>query len=688
MWRRIVELFLFACLGMSLAAQARQATITGTTYLRSSSVAYGAEDASAQTLPGVKLNLEGLFIDTSTSSGSFSLSRYSNSLNVPLNVTKPGYVELDTQHFKSSASTQTLNLGLYPETTVTPRPGFISGVFTMDVGGFLNDTYSRGLFELAYDRIRNTVGASLVANSDPVWVDAYDVATAKVTMNKTSDIPMMTREQYTRLVSAAHSRNMAFMMLLGVYPKGSLQLPWSVDTSNTAFWTAWFASYQAIVLEYVAIARDLNIEYVSLSMNSGFMTKLPVSYWSQLVTAIRAAGYKGKLVSQLMSNPDVSGGEWLVLNDSCCNGEPSQRLAKRLEFVQLFDYIVIDVYNLLFAKNTPKEVSRDQMKETFRWILDETSTYPVPTMIMLGTPSIHGGASTPDYVEPCIVCGSIAPDRQRDLMQQADAYQALFEVINGTPTGAGHVMGVLSWGYWFSDDYVTWQPTGGPALEMAYDKSANVRGKPAESVLRWWFDRLGGAVPATQYTIQSGWNLLGNTSTASLPVATAFGDASKVATVWRWVPVTAKWAFYDPSMSSQALSDYARDKGYEVLTSIGSGQGFWLNAKQRFVSQLAGSSALPLSTFQQGGTGTYQLSPGWNMIAVGDYVSPQNLSTTIGESAAGSVWAWDNALSNWYLYNLSLDRAGTLQGSNNSRNLLNFGPVTLRPSMGAWVYRQ
>ena len=74
-------------------------------------------------------------------------------------------------------------------------------------------------------------------------------------------------------------------------------------------------------------------------------------------------------------------------------------------------------------------------------------------------------------------------------MQQADVYQALAEVINATPTGAGNVMGILSWGYAFSDDYLSWTPVSGPAFAFAFDKSANVRGKPSEAVLNWWFNK-------------------------------------------------------------------------------------------------------------------------------------------------------------------------------------------------------
>ena len=136
---------------------------------------------------------------------------------------------------------------------VVPRPGFVKGVFTMDVGGWMPGTYARGLFEPTYDRILSQVGGNLVAISDPVKVIAYDAAKATVTMSKfeSPSTPgtygMLTREEYRRLVSAAHGRNLAFMLQLGIYGTSTApQLPWSVDDSNIAFWDAWFAAYKPI----------------------------------------------------------------------------------------------------------------------------------------------------------------------------------------------------------------------------------------------------------------------------------------------------------------------------------------------------------------------------------------------------------------------------------------------------------
>src|ERR1035437_10984412 len=88
-------------------------------------------------------------------------------------------------------------------------------------------------------------------------------------------------------------------------------------------------------------------------------------------------------------------------------------------------------------------------------------------------------------------------------------------------------------------------------------------------------------VTATLNLVTS-WNLIGNSSSGALDVLTTFGDANKVSTVWKWIANGAKWAFYAPSLVGQALTDYATTKGYDVLTTVSGGEGFWVNAKTAF----------------------------------------------------------------------------------------------------------
>ena len=78
-----------------------------------------------------------------------------------------------------------------------------------------------------------------------------------------------------------------------------------------------------------------------------------------------------------------------------------------------------------------------------------------------------------------------------------------------------------------------------------------------------------------------GWNLAGGGS--SLIVAATFGNAANVSTVWKWNSSAGKWAFYTPSLADGGAS-YAASHGYDFLTTIDGGEGYWVNAKQAFAT--------------------------------------------------------------------------------------------------------
>ena len=70
-----------------------------------------------------------------------------------------------------------------------------------------------------------------------------------------------------------------------------------------------------------------------------------------------------------------------------------------------------------------------------------------------------------------------------------------------------------------------------------------------------------------------GWNLLGNGTSLPISVASTFGNAANVLSVWKWDAATSSWAFYAPSYSDGGAA-YASAQGYEFLTSINPGDGY------------------------------------------------------------------------------------------------------------------
>jgi hypothetical protein len=94
-------------------------------------------------------------------------------------------------------------------------------------------------------------------------------------------------------------------------------------------------------------------------------------------------------------------------------------------------------------------------------------------------------------------------------------------------------------------------------------------------------------VPAQSANVSAivGWNLLGYSDATEVNVNDSFGNANDVTTVWKWNAPNSTWAFYSPALSDGGQA-YAASKGYTFLTTIKSGEGFWVNAKAAFSASL------------------------------------------------------------------------------------------------------
>lgn len=191
-------------------------------------------------------------------------------------------------------------------------------------------------------------------------------------------------------------------------------------------------------------------------------------------------------------------------------------------------------------------------------------------------------------------------------------------------------------------------------------------------------------------SLAQGWNMLGNSLNQALPVASVFGNAQTITTVWKWDVATSGWQFYTPSLDTTVLQTYAASKGYGVLSTINPGEGYWVNAKA--------ATSLGTQTGTAFGLGAPNLVQGWNLSATGNNSTPSafNRSLSASPPAAGTVpinltslWMWDTTQSKWFFYAPSLEAAGgTALGDHiTSKGYLDFTPAgkTLGNGAGFWV---
>ena len=192
----------------------------------------------------------------------------------------------------------------------------------------------------------------------------------------------------------------------------------------------------------------------------------------------------------------------------------------------------------------------------------------------------------------------------------------------------------------------------------------------------------------------AGWNLLGNTGSPAIDVTKdlSLSDSTKVTTVWKWNAQAAGWVFYAPSLAaSGTLATYAAGKGYQVLSTIEPGEGFWVNAAQAFTLNRTGITPFTLGPTYTGASG---LVISWNLVATNDALSPPlspsqidtALGGTVGAPSFSTMWAWSNSSNAWYFYAPSLAANSTLPAYIISKQYLDFATLPATSvGLGFWL---
>ena len=197
---------------------------------------------------------------------------------------------------------------------------------------------------------------------------------------------------------------------------------------------------------------------------------------------------------------------------------------------------------------------------------------------------------------------------------------------------------------------------------------------------------IAGVPLSYSLSLSAGWNLLGNSLNQTLSVASLFGDAGVVNTVWKWDASGAAWQIYAPSLDATALQNYAATNKFRVLSVIKPGEGYWVNAKV--------PPSLPTQSGSAFGLAAGNLAQGWNLVATGNDITPNAFEMSLKAASRPGVitlWAWESSSSKWYFYAPSLETQGSnvLRDYITSRSYLDFvqSGKTLGKGTGFWVNR-
>jgi hypothetical protein len=220
-------------------------------------------------------------------------------------------------------------------------------------------------------------------------------------------------------------------------------------TDETA-WAQWFASYRDFIVHYAQLAQETGVELFAIGTELGG-TAHRESDWRNIITAVRSV-YNGLLT--YAANFD---GEQFVVN-----------------FWDALDFIGIDAYYPLTQKTDPTVA---ELKAGWASPKSElaalSQAWGLPIIFTeVGYRSVDGTNMAPwDWVS----------DGPVDLQEQADCYQALFEVFQSEPW----MEGVFWWAWGTDPDH------GGPS-----DTSYSPHNKPAEAILQYFFASAAHNTPA------------------------------------------------------------------------------------------------------------------------------------------------------------------------------------------------
>ena len=246
---------------------------------------------------------------------------------------------------------------------------------------------------------------------------------------------------------------------------------WTGAPFGTAYWDAWFASYERYLLSQAVLAQQSGTDQLVIG-DFKLRPALPgepeappdaEQRWRGLIAKVRSV-YGGALAFELL------------FSDAAWPSPPA--------FLDSVDVIRLWWWSPLAASGTGTVADMTAVAGT---LLD---TQVLPLQARFAKPLVLSAAylSADSAATQCLrrtdgSCSNVedfepgAPDTSPyglDLQEQADAYDALLRAVNDRPW----VGGLFSYGY--------------NPLALLRDKSLSVRGKPAEVLLSAWWPKLQG----------------------------------------------------------------------------------------------------------------------------------------------------------------------------------------------------
>lgn len=353
------------------------------------------------------------------------------------------------------------------EASVAPKE--ISKAITLhDVGGWHNTMWRAGLYPKTISRVAKVVHANTVTVVDTHFVTSVDETGYRIAYKPRKHDWTPTDSQWRKIGNYADNNALQLQMLVMLHSEFGVDL-WQTradaDKQNdTKFWDSYFKQYSSLVSQRAKIAEKAGVDSIVLGYDGSIDLAQDTKYWKAIIESIRAAGFTGEI--GLWTGLDAQH-NWSGIKIAE-NKSSSYRVRNNLSY---FDFVLLQT----------QDITKNALQRSLRSL----KRYNVPLQVMVITPSVTTGVTEDEYIEPATGINnrgnSLAPSRELSFEVQNGAYQAVIDIINDP--SFDYVIGINSWGYHFRDDLFYGYEPG----DADYQKSANVRRKPAEQLLAKWY---------------------------------------------------------------------------------------------------------------------------------------------------------------------------------------------------------
>jgi len=278
-----------------------------------------------------------------------------------------------------------------------------------------------------------------------------------------------------RWIELAHARGLQVALRPGLSLDGSeVDAFWQTAARDSEWWKLWFEGYSSLLLSYARLAATNGVEELVLDLHTvspalpggllsdGSPSGVPgdaETIWRSLLADIQDA-YPGRLTAELEYGAELQHGPL---------------------FLDSFDRLRL-YWHAALAEDPQAGI--DQLQEMSRILLEaalaERSLGQLPVVLSVEYLSLQGSALAcpPAPDGSCLPASDfnqgaiVDPDLAVDLDAQARAINALLLAAQAEPGLAG----ISVRGY-----------DPGPVM---HDKSASIRGKPAQDVVAYWYEHL------------------------------------------------------------------------------------------------------------------------------------------------------------------------------------------------------